>query len=36
MAMAAGEEKLKAGATCQEVYDSVRGVFTGSCAVQIE
>ncbi|MBA4064764.1 MAG: Xaa-Pro dipeptidase [Isosphaera sp.] len=27
MAMAAGEGKLRAGATCQAVYDAVRGVF---------
>ena len=27
MAMAAGERELKAGATCQRVYDAVRGVF---------
>lgn len=26
-AMAAGEARLKAGATCQSVYDAVRGVF---------
>lgn len=27
MAMAAGERELKAGVTCQAVYDAVRGVF---------
>src|SRR5262249_15074525 len=26
-AMAAGEEKLRSGVACQEVYDAVRGVF---------
>lgn len=29
-AMAAGERELKAGATCQTVYDAVRGVFVAA------
>jgi Xaa-Pro aminopeptidase len=28
--MAAGEKELKAGVTCQQVYDAVRGVFSAA------